>query len=87
MKHTIIGLTLLSVLAATAPASASPDPIREHIKKELPYYGFRDVDVDGLTSAQVAHINYLLHSNNSASGIKGGIGAVLGDSIINLFKK
>lgn len=76
-------LTLVAILTALAlPAAASQAPIREHLKQELPTWGYADVDVDGLTTAQVAHINHLLHSNKSPAQIRGNIGAILGDSIL-----
>ena len=76
-------LTLAAILTALAlPAAASQAPIREHLKHELPTWGYADVDVDGLTTAQVSHINHLLHSNKSPAQIRGNIGAILGDSIL-----
>ncbi|EPX77244.1 hypothetical protein [Litoreibacter arenae] len=77
-------LALIAILAALAlPAAANQTPMREHLKQELPIWGFGDVDVDSLTRAQVVHINHLLHSNKSPSQIRGNIGAVLGNSMIN----
>jgi len=75
-------LTLIAILTTLAlPAAASQTPIRDHLKQELPTWGYTDVDVDGLSSTQVAHINHLIHSNKSTAQIRGNIGAVLGDSI------
>lgn len=76
-------LTFAAIAVAVAlPAAASQAPIREHLKQELPTWGYSDVDVDGLTRAQVVHINHLLHSNKSPSQIRGNIGAILGDSLL-----
>lgn len=87
MKPLLTAL-LLAAVAVPATATASTTPIRESLKGELPIWGFGDVDVDGLTRAQVIHINHLLHSNKSPSQIRGNIGAILGDSLIkNLFNR
>lgn len=85
MTRTI--LTAALILCAVPALGYGQAQIRDHIKDELPLWGFKDVDVDGLTAAQVAHINHLLHSNKSTSQIRGNIGAILGDSIFKLFKK
>lgn len=76
-------LTLAVLLATLAlPAAASQAPMRDHLKQELPIWGYGDVDVDGLTRQQVVHINHLLHSNKTPAQIRGNIGAVLGDSFL-----
>ncbi len=82
-------MTLTAIVVALAlPAAASQAPIRDHLKQELPTWGYRNVDVDGLSRAQVVHINHLLHSNKSPSQIRGNIGAILGDSLLKtLFKR
>lgn len=82
----ITTLTSLVLLAGIIAFQAETSPMREHLKQELPQYGFSNVDVDSLTSTQVAHINHLLHSNKSSSQIRGNIGAILGDSLLRLFK-
>lgn len=87
MTRLILTSLVAALLAASGPASANTTPMRQHLKNELPTYGFKDVDVDGLTNVQVAHIHHLLHSNKSPAKIRGNIGAILGDSILNLFKK
>ncbi|SFR33255.1 hypothetical protein [Litoreibacter janthinus] len=76
-------LSLIALLALLAqPAAASQSPMRDHLKQELPTWGYADVDVDGLTRRQVVHINHLLHSNKTPAQIRGNIGAVLGDSLL-----
>lgn len=75
-------ITAVMLAALAAPALASQTQIRDHLKNELPIWGYADVDVDGLTRAQVVHINHLLHSNKSPSQIRGNIGAILGDSML-----
>jgi hypothetical protein len=76
-------LTLTAIAVALAlPAAASQAPMRDHLKHELPTWGYSNVDVDGLTRRQVVHINHLLHSNKTPAQIRGNIGAILGDSIL-----
>lgn len=86
MKNLIMSLGLAVSLVAPLQAQDAQSSVRQHLKQELPFYGFRDVDVDSLTSTQVMHINHLLHSNKTTSQIRGNIGAVLGDSLFSLFK-
>jgi hypothetical protein len=83
--------TLIAVFLATAtlasPVMAKNEGARLHLERELPLYGFKDVDVHALSTVQVAHITHLLHSNKSPAQIRGNIGAVLGDSLLKtLFK-
>ena len=84
---TRILLTAAFVVFALPALSYGQAQLRDSLKTELPQWGFKNVDVDGLSAAQVAHINHLLHSNKSTSQIRGNIGAILGDSIFKLFKK
>lgn len=81
-------LTLTAIaLALALPAAANQTPTRNHLKQELPTWGYRNVDVDGLSSVQVAHIRHLLHSDKSPAQIRGNIGAILGDSIIKTLSR
>lgn len=79
-------IAFAAFVALSGAASASQDSTRAHLKQTLPQYGFSEVDVDSLSSAQVAQINHILHSSKPASDIRGGIGAVLGNRIWSLFK-
>lgn len=77
----------LALAVALAAAAAAPGPVaaqaaqltgqRLHISRELPRYGFRDVDVGRLSNAQVHQIAYLIHSNRSHGDVQGLIGATL----------
>ena len=87
MIRFLVPALLALALSAQAQAHGSNDQVREYLKRELPTYGFRDADVDGLTKAQVMHIYHLLHSGRSAGDVQGNVGAILGDSILDLFKK
>ena len=52
----------------------------------LPQYGYTDVDVSSLNSAQLAQIKHLAGSNKGQGDIRGQIGAVLGNSIIDFLR-
>lgn len=69
-------------LAAPVWAEAELTPLQADVARELPNYGFKDVDVRDLSSAQIAHIRHHLYSDNGTAKIRGNIGAVLGDSLI-----
>lgn len=51
--------------------------LRASVARGLPTHGFDDVDVRRLSSAQVAQINYLLHSDRSEGDKRGLIRATL----------
>ncbi|WGH79830.1 hypothetical protein [Jannaschia ovalis] len=73
-------LTALTLLAATAPASAQTGGvanIRVHLAQELPIYGFRDVDVSRLSSSQVLQIEQIIHSGREDSNIRSRIATVI----------
>ncbi len=84
-------MTFTKFLAATglAVSCAGPvtannglTPLQADVARELPKYGFTDVDVTSLTPAQIGHIKHLLYSNHGTARIRGNIGAILGDSIL-----
>lgn len=54
-------------------------PMADNIARELPVYGFEDVDVAKLDAKQLARINEILTSDRSAAQIKGDIGVVLAE--------
>ncbi len=81
--------TVLIAACLTTPAIARDhlSSVKTNLERELPNYGFADVDLNSLSSTQIMHINHLLYSNKSVSQIRGNIGAILGDSLIKtLFK-
>lgn len=74
-------------LAVPAAASDPQSSVKTNLARELPKYGFDDVDLDTLSNSKIMHINHLIHSNKSVAQIRGNIGAVLGDSLFKtLFK-
>ena len=61
---------------SSAPAAALVGQ-RADIARELPFWGYHDVDVTALSTGQVAHISHLVHSSRSQSEIRNQIGATL----------
>ncbi|GFE65028.1 hypothetical protein [Litoreibacter roseus] len=84
MKRTSLTV-VLAFLAGTGAAVANSQ-LEASVARELPRYGFADVDVSRLSTGQLAHINHLLHSNRGTSEIRGLIGAVLGKSVIRRYR-
>ncbi|WP_227418227.1 hypothetical protein [Roseitranquillus sediminis] len=66
MRHLLLGLFLLT---AAAPAGAS-EQLRMLVTRELPRYGYTDVDVRALTIEQVAAIHHALHSDHYSESEK-----------------
>lgn len=81
---------LMMLLALSLPSAALASGLtqaQQTVAKELPWYGFDDVDVASLSTAQLSHIQLILFSKRSAAQIRGNIGAVLGDSVLkSVFK-
>ena len=87
----ILALATVPLLSAATPAGAqgvfvSPGleapgrpltGLRARVARELPRYGYRDVDVRRLSVGQLAHISSLIHSDRSFGDVKGHIGAAL----------
>ena len=91
MRHAILATCLAASLAAPAAAQsiALPQPdyavsgdtpltgTRASVARELPRFGFGDIDVRRLSSGQVAHIHGLVYSGRSDGDIRGHISATL----------
>jgi len=81
---------LMVILTLSLPGAALASgltPAQQTVANELPWYGFDDVDVTSLSTAQLSHLHLILFSKRSASQIRGNIGAVLGDSVLkSIFK-
>lgn len=84
MKPTLITLLTMGCFALGAPAVAQGDLTQMQIntKRALMEYGFRDVDVTALSTAQMAQIAHLSSSELGVASIKGQVGAVLGNSLL-----
>jgi hypothetical protein len=50
---------------------------RAHIARELPRFGFRQVDVRTLTNLQVARIDQVVHGNGSHGDIRARIDGIV----------
>ena len=85
-------MTFTKFLAATGLAVSLAGPVAasnqlaEEVSRILPQYGFTNVDIDSLNSAQLAQIKHLAGSNKGVGTIRGQIGAVLGNSILGFLK-
>lgn len=78
----VILMILAMALPGTASANTGLDQMQRTVANELPIYGFGDVDVAALSTAQLHHIHLILFSGRSNAQIRGNIGAVLGDSLL-----
>jgi len=83
----VLFLTLILSLPAAALANDGLTQIQRAVANELPTYGFNDVDVTQLTTSQLSHIHVILFSNRSNAQIRGNIGAILGNSLLNFIFK
>lgn len=64
----MIRATLLAaMLAATAAPVAATPQLRLLVEQELPSWGYSDVDVSQLTTAQVAQLHHIMHSDRTHS--------------------
>lgn len=91
MLRTVPILALLALVAAPAAAQGTfvPAPgaierparpltgIYADVARALPFYGYPNVDVAGLSVSQAAHIRFLVQSGRPEGDIRGQIGAVL----------
>ena len=86
--HKLLTLALVAICLSTPVAANDPQSsVKTNLARELPKYGFKDVDLDALSNNKIMHINHLIHSNKSVAQLRGNIGAVLGDSLFKtLFK-
>ncbi|MGB3553086.1 MAG: hypothetical protein WBA25_00430 [Jannaschia sp.] len=88
----LLAAALAATLPLTAPATAQTifvapqatalpsGPLvgqRADVARELPRYGYGDVDVRRLSSGQVAQIAHLIYSGRSEGDIRGQIGSTL----------
>jgi len=73
-------------LAAPVAAADSLTQLQSTASRVLQTYGYADVDPTQLNSAQLAQINHLAGSNKGHGDIRGSIGAVIENRIVNFFK-
>ncbi|MDU8943968.1 hypothetical protein [Ovoidimarina sediminis] len=74
-------LLLTIALALTAPAAQALTQLELSVRQDLREYGFRDVDVEKLTTAQLVAISHIAHAkNDNKGGKRAQIRSVLGKS-------
>lgn len=78
--------TGLAVSLAGPVTAGGTSQLERSVATILPQYGYSDVDVSTLDSAQLAQIKHLAGSNKGQGDIRGQIGAVLGNSIIDFLR-
>lgn len=73
-------VTLALAALAAAPAAAEPprDQLLAAVARELPVYGFTEVDPRTLSRAQLAQIHHIMHSDRSESDKRAMIQSALG---------
>ena len=77
---------LAVTLAGPVAAAGNLTQLQASVSKVLPVYGYSDVDVTKLSSAQLAQINHLAGSNRGHGAIRGSIGAVIENRIVNFLR-
>ena len=70
-------ITALALAVATPVPAAPSEQLRRAVELDLKRYGFGDVDVDRLTSAQLAAIHAIANEKRP-NGARGQIRSVLG---------
>lgn len=79
IRKLLIPLAILGAVGLIFFARGGNAPMKDGIARELPIYGFEDVDLEALDNRQLARINQILNSGRSAAEIKGDIGVVLAE--------
>ena len=75
----LVSAALIAAMALTpAVAHADRTPLEQSVARELPRYGFKDVDVDQLSSNQVATLYMLMYSKRSHGDKRALIKSTLG---------
>ncbi|MDA8746936.1 hypothetical protein N9M66_01855 [Litoreibacter sp.] len=77
---------LAVTLAGPVLAETSLTQLQRSVSHVLPTYGYSDVDVRKLNSAQLAQINHLAGSNKGHADIRGSIGAVIENRIVKFLR-
>jgi hypothetical protein len=80
-------LAVVAALLAGAPTGAEASQVREALARELPLYGFRDVDVGRLTTSQVVQIYTIMHSPRSQGDKRRIIRSALGRGLFGGFTR
>lgn len=73
-------------LAGPVAAAGDLTKLQASVSQVLPVYGYTDVDVTKLSSAQLAQINHLAGSSKGHGDIRGSIGAVIENRIVKFLR-
>ena len=87
MSRMILAAAIAGLLAA--PAAASPQ-LRALVEQHLPAWGYAEVDMSTLSTAQVAQIHHIMFSDRAhgekekliESVLRGGYQLLRGDSVL-----
>ena len=71
-------LILAMILALSAPPALALTQLEQLVERELREYGFKDVDVESLTTAQLATISSIANAPGPEGGKRGLIASALG---------
>ena len=74
-------------LAGPVLADSNLTQLQRSVARVLPVYGYTNVDVTKLNSAQLAHINHLAGSSKGHADIRGSIGAVIDNRIVRFLQQ
>lgn len=77
---------LAVTLAGPATADTGLTQLQLSVARILPTYGYHNVDVKKLNTSQLAQIKHLAHSNRGQGHIRGSIGAVIRNRIVNFLR-
>ncbi|MEP3347310.1 MAG: hypothetical protein ABJN34_07215 [Litoreibacter sp.] len=84
MKHILIA-ALIGTFALPAAAN-NLTQLQRGAQVALHNYGYHDVDVTELNTAQLAQIRHLAGSGKGHGDIRGSIGAVVRNGIVNFLR-
>ena len=76
----------LAVSLAGPVSAEGTSQLERRVEQILPQYGYENVDVSELETAQLAQIVHLASSKKGQGEIRGQIGAVLGNSILSFLR-
>jgi len=90
MKHLkplmICAALAVSATSGAALAQSGLTQLQSQAAHALKTYGYQGVDVTQLNSAQLAQIRHLANGNKGVGDIRGQIGAVLDNRIVNFLR-
>lgn len=78
IRRSIPALVTLCAALALAPAAGALTQLELSVARDLREYGFRDVDVERLTPAQLAAIHHIASASVNEGEKRGVIRSILG---------